>query len=407
MDLGACPSIAGLSILFLGVAACGGRAPLPATPGASHAIDAPAGDAEALCARHPVAAEASTFFRSAAIEDVDSIDLPGDGDLWPSCSAGDRLYAAWGDGFGFDPDHSGHRPDLGIASLTGAPSDAAAMRGENLAQDRGTSQSLFRIWTKGPYYQKPTGMLCRGGRIYLAVQDINFETYDDVPAATIAVSDDGGRSWREGAAPMFSGWTFTTIMFLDFGVDGANAVDGYVYAYGLDHNWRSSKHVIDPQGLYLARIASGRDLLDRGNWEFYAGADAGGGPTWSRDEGAKRAVLVDCAHRYAKDGSKGYAVIAQGGVVYDAPLRRYIYTSWTEYTFEFYEAPAPWGPWRRFLSKDFGPPPWTARNHGGYGTSIPSRYISLDGKTMWVQSNTWSEGVDHNNFALRKLVVEP
>jgi hypothetical protein len=25
---------------------------------------------------------------------------------------------------------------------------------------------------------------------------------------------------------------------------------------------------------------------------------------------------------------------------------------------------------------------------------------------MWVQSNTWSSGVDHNNFALRKLVVE-
>src|SRR5208337_4299547 len=112
--------------------------------------------------------------------------------------------------------------------------------------------------------------------------DLNAATYDDVPAATIAVSDDRGVTWKEGALPMFSGAVFTTIMFLDFGVDADSAVDSYVYAYGLDHNWRASSHVLDPQGLYLARIEASQDLESRDSWEFYAGPDATGAPTWSR-----------------------------------------------------------------------------------------------------------------------------
>ncbi len=369
-------------------------------------VEAPAGDAERVCAQHPVYVETSTFFSSATIERANSIDLPSNGDLWPSCSSGDALIAAWGDGFGFNPDRSGKRPDIGVARLTGTAPSVAGLHGENLAQDTGAAQSLFRVWTRGPYYQKPTGMLCRGSKIYVAVQDLNAKTYDDVPAATIAVSGDGGVTWTEGPSPMFTGAVFTTIMFLDGGAPEGGA-DAYVYAYGLDHNWRASSHVLDPQGLYLARIAADRDVQDRAAWEFFAGLDTAGAPTWSRAIADKKAVLIDCTRRHVTPDSKGYAVIAQGGVVYDAPLHRYIYTSWTEYTFEFYEAPAPWGPWRRFLSQDFGLPPWTAQNHGGYGTSIPRRFISEDGKSMWVQSNTWSSGVDHNNFALRKLIVAP
>jgi hypothetical protein len=399
-------SALGLSCLTLSVAACGARPVAPSVPAEPTVVDAPAGDAETVCAQHPVYAEASTFFPSATIEDANSIDVPSNGDLWPSCSSGDALVTAWGDGFGFDPDHSGHRPDIGVASLAGTPWDVTSLHGVNLAHDTGAAQSVFRVWTRGPYYQKPTGMLCRGGKVYVAVQDLDYKTYDDVPAATIAASSDGGRTWAEGSSPMFTGAVFTTIMFLDGGAP-ADGVDAYVYAYGLDHNWRASSHVLDPQGLYLARIAADRDPQDRPSWELFAGLDAAGAPTWSRSIADKKAVLTDCTRRRVTPGTKGYAVIAQGGVVYDAPLRRYIYTSWTEYTFEFYEAPAPWGPWRRFLSKDFGLPPWTAQHHGGYGTSIPRRFISDDGKTMWVQSNTWSSGVDHNNVALRRLVVAP
>jgi hypothetical protein len=390
--------------LSLAVAGCG--APGAAAPSNSRqATDGPRGDAETICAQSPVFAETSTFFSSATVEDANSIDLPGDGDLWPSCASGDVVTFAWGDGFGFTTNRAGDRPDIGIASVRGLPWDAANMRGVNLVDDDRKRQSVFRVWTKGRYYQKPTGMLCRGDKRYVAVQDLDATTYDSAPAATIAVSEDGV-AWTAAATPMFVDWTFTTIMFLDFGADSQNAVDGYVYAYGLDHNFRASKHVIDPQGLYLARIPADQDLRRRDNWEFFTGLDADANPTWSRSIDDKKAALVDCTRRRETKDYDG-SVISQGGVVYDAPLKRYIYTSWTEYTFEFYEAPAPWGPWRRFLSKDFGLPPWTAQHHGGYATSIPSRYVSEDGRTMWVQSNTWSAGVDQNNLALRKLVVVP
>jgi hypothetical protein len=41
-----------------------------------------------------------------------------------------------------------------------------------------------------------------------------------------------------------------------------------------------------------------------------------------------------------------------------------------------------------------------------YGTSIPSKFISVDGKTMYVQSNVCCVGYDYH-FALRKLYVQP
>lgn len=100
-------------------------------------------------------------------------------------------------------------------------------------------------------------------------------------------------------------------------------------------------------------------------------------------------------------------VLSQGGVVYNKPLDRFIYTSWTEYTFEFFEAPAPWGPWRLFHRKDFGAYPWTETKMGGYGATIPSRFISADGKTMYIQDNTFVGGARNYGFALRKMVVEP
>jgi hypothetical protein len=89
--------------------------------------------------------------------------------------------------------------------------------------------------------------------------------------------------------------------------------------------------------------------------------------------------------------SDGCSVLSQGGVVYNAPLRRYLYTSWTEFTHEFYEAPNPWGPWKLFLHKDFGPYPWwgdgsaIGLKNGGYATTLPSKFISADGRRMWMQ----------------------
>ncbi|SFB11848.1 hypothetical protein SAMN04488072_107128 [Lentibacillus halodurans] len=359
--------------------------------------------------------ENSTFFSTAYIEESDSYNTESQGDLWASCwSDDDNLYAANGDGDGFtvNPPNEPNIPpahenlnDIAVSKIQGQPGN---LNGETVAM----SEEIGQVWNDPAHYnKKPTGMACVDGDIYLAVQDLSRD-FNDVPSATILKSTDKGKTWSwDESAPMFDDYTFTTIMFLDYGKDYGNAKDNYVYAYGLDNNWRDSfnDRVEDPTNLYLARVSKSR-IMDRSTWEFYSG-DANGEPEWSNDINDKKAVLQDerkiYQDTYFSDSPQDMTVISQGNVVYNKPLERYIYTSWTEYTFEFYEAPSPWGPWKRFMTKDYGAYPWTDTKNGGYATTIPSKFISDDGKEMFVQSNTFMGEVNNYNFSLRKLTVEP
>jgi hypothetical protein len=344
----------------------------------------------------------STFFATAAEESFSTYQLFSDGDLWPSCWADDgNLYAANGDGTAFT--HAASRYDMAVSVIRGMP---PGLTGRTIATDVGSN------WSGNHYNRKPTGMLCIHGTIYLAFQNLTLN-FVDVPAASIAKSTDHGKTWTwDKAAPMFGtpaqpdgplAYKFTTIFFLDYGKNSRDAVDDYVYAYGLDKNWRSQ------QALYLARVPA-KSIQMRSAWEFYAGTNAAGDPSWSRDIVQKTAVLTDDRLLYtttldagAKACEDSHKVIAQGGVVYDAPLKRYLFASWSCTTHEFYEASHPWGPWRHFLSTDFGLLK-TARNYGQYGTSIPSKFISADGRTMYLQSNVWGHSYA---FALRKLFLQP
>ncbi|MEV4357267.1 FG-GAP-like repeat-containing protein [Nonomuraea sp. NPDC049625] len=356
----------------------------------------------------------SPFFSTVQIDSGATVGAPaaGDnrnhGDLWPNCwSDDDNVYTAYGDGIGF----AGTYSDIGVARISGMPGNLTGAQlpiGDNVGQ----------VWTAN-HTRKPTGMACVGGTLYLAVQDLAFD-FDDAPAATIAKSTDHGRTWTwDRSGPMFGNGVFTTIMFLDYGKAYGNAPDGYVYAYGLDHNWRDSfaNRVPDPVDLWLARVPKDQ-VQNRSAWEFVSGFAASGAPTWSADIGRRVAVMHDDRRIYqdvyTANRAKNLTVLSQGGVVYNKPLNRYLYTSWTEYTFEFYESPTPWGPWKHFSGKDFGGYPWTTTKHGGYATTIPSKYISADGKSMWLQSNVCPCGGGFPDgqhwaytFSLRKMRLEP
>ena len=54
------------------------------------------------------------------------------------------------------------------------------------------------------------------------------------------------------------------------------------------------------------------------------------------------------------------------------PRRRWGVTRW-----EFYHAPAPWGPWTLFFCQEFEQEAW-------YNPSIPSKFISEDGRILWI-----------------------
>lgn len=331
-----------------------------------------------------------------------------DGDLWPSCWSDDgNLYAAWGDGKGFDLD--GEFSDIGVARISGEPGDLA---GVNLAQ----GDDVGPIWAESGYNRKPTGMVCVGDTIHLAVQDLALD-FNDVPNATIVTSTDGGRTWTwDEDEPMFDDHTFTTMWFADFGQGGEWAPDDYVYVYGLDGNWRDSfnDRVDDPADVFLARVPRDK-VADRGAWRFYAGTKGPHGKLrWSDNIDERRPVLHDTRRVYQQMLEAGFAhdmtVLSQGHVLYNEPLGRYLYTSWTEYTLEMYESPTPWGPWSRMSSHDFGGYPWGPEQHAGYGATIPSKFLSDDGQTMMLQSNVCPcapSGTPVYRYSLRQVDLVP
>lgn len=376
-------------------------------------------------------AASSDFFAVAHVGAAATLSTSSDGDLWPSAWADDgALYTACGDGTGFAQDDFA---DIVVNRIEGHP--RTGLEGARLAAGREVSP----VWTDpATFNSKPTGMVAVDGNgdgrdeLYLAVQDLRCgespDTFNTAPAAGIVCSEDYGRTWDQGSGVMFTG-EFTTVMFLDFGQSNSGVsvlgdCEPMVYAYGLDHNWRTSYSgaVPDPVDLFLARVPA-RAVQDRDAWEFFAGHRADGRPMWSVHLQDRIAVLTDRRRTSRWPSLPGVSprpdgtMIAQGGVVYNAGLRRYLYSSWTEYTFEFYEAPAPWGPWRHFLRRDFGPlsgwlgPKVDLAHHGGYATTIPSKFISSDGRDAWVQSNWFYRAGSYPGnsyqFSLRPLRLDP
>lgn len=380
----------------------------------------------------------STFFSTIAEESYSTLQLTSsNGDLWPSCWADDgNLYTANGDGNGFSNTFYPMAINKIVGNLPGS------LTGSWLAGDVG------RVYVTGapnPYTDKPTGMLCIDNVMYLAFQNINENTFNDAPAASVIMSSDHGLTWSQApASPMFgtpyaynsggpsspNAYLFTTIFFLDYGQNSTNNPlnDGYVYAYGLDNDWS------DQQAMYLARVPHA-SVLDRSTWTFFSGTNSNG-PTWTADITAKTPVLLDQSLRYPQmyadpnstcpatepvnpQGTtvNGQTVIAQGGVTFDKPLNRYIFASWSCVSHELYEAPNPWGPWSHIemgrtsassnptATTDFGTLHLT-QNRGQYGTSIPSKFISADGLSMYLQSNVCCSGNSYN-FSLRHLYLQP
>jgi hypothetical protein len=274
-------------------------------------------------------------------------------DNWPLTWGGDdRLYTAYGDGWGFEP-RVERKLSLGLARIEG---DAESFTGENWRA--ATAEQVGQ----GAEGKKASGMLMVDGVLYMWVRNAGN--------AQLAWSEDRGLSWA------WADWKFTTSFgaptFLNFGRDYAGSRDDYVYVYSHDDD--SAYEPADR--MVLARVLRTR-VKQRGAYEFFAGLGSAGQPTWSADVAWRDSVFTHTGRCY------------RSGISYDAAIGRYLWVQiLPESTdsrgprfqggFGVYDAPEPWGPWTTvYFTEDWDVGP-------GETASFPTKWMRDGGRTLYL-----------------------
>ena len=309
------------------------------------------------------------------------------GDLWTATWADDdNVYAASDDSTGID---KAANSNLALNRFTGGmPPGIRGVTVNPMRQFGGWGE----IRKEDGAMWKACGLACIDGVLYMSVsRHLNpdyapwiQQTWD----ASIIKSSDHGATWTSAIAPnlnesMFPGRNFSTPFFVSYGKDGAGATDDYIYAVSNDGSWNNGNLMT------LGRVR--RDRVTRLNprdWEFVHGYDGKGGVVWQPRHDSAVHIFYHPGHT------------SMTGVHYIPPLGLYVLPQW-HYTqlddearrwkatcFEFYYAPAPWGPWTLFHTQHFEPEGW-------YNPSIPPKYISGDGKSMWIfVAGDWTTAKD-------------
>src|SRR5262249_8651197 len=138
-------------------------------------------------------------------------------------------------------------------------------------------------------------------------------------------------------------------------------------------------------------------IHEREAYEFFAGLDEAGQPTWTRDLARRAAVITNPGRCY------------RNGVTYNAALRRYLLVHPVSGAasrdrqgnidvrfsggLAIYEAPEPWGPWTTaFFAErwDAGP---------GDAASFPTKWMGADGRTLYLVFS------GDDSFSVRKATL--
>jgi hypothetical protein len=289
--------------------------------------------------------------------------------------------------------------NLCINKLEGMPPD---LSGETI-----NPMAVFGVMTEtGPDlgHWKACGMTSVGDDLFVSVSRMHYmrapywkqQAWD----SSLIKSSDGGATWTPAphfGRAMFPGQNFATPGFIDYGRDVTNAPDGadrYLYALSTTGHWNNG-HSVTLGRVLRSKVA----LLDPGDWQFAHGFYPDARPdltekpwedlVWrSRHEtafpvhesagrcGATNATWVPALNLYIMPQWHYPSILERG-----QPER------WQHSRWEFYSAPAPWGPWSLFLTHDFDP-------EGFYNPLFASRFVSEDGTRMWFLTcgdfDTWN-----------------
>jgi hypothetical protein len=242
-----------------------------------------------------------------------------------------------------------------------------------------------RAWKSGAFY-------CQGGVLYLAVHRVKYGTPQLNGAGHIIRSTDKGATWtnhlgqtntpppNDGNA-MFPGAPGFCPYFVEHGKDGAPGpaavgADTYVYAIDTD-SFFNGNYVV------LGRVPRG-SIMTKSAWQFYkgpapvSGTEGNQASNWGTFAEAKPILNAPnrtsfCEMRYVP-GLQKYLLLSY---YYPGDGPTAIYGKSTSTQFTFFQSDTPWGPWSQFFTKTWAP-------EGFYIPTAPSKWMSSDGKSMWL-----------------------
>lgn len=278
----------------------------------------------------------------------------------------DHQYTTWGDGGGFGGTNDDGRVSLGFGRVEGSKDD---YRG-------------FNVWGgKNPvspaaFPGKSYGIISINGVLYAWRSGAASECFD---LEELYKSTDHGATWEFTGVrftpenfPRSKGFFCTT--FLQFGRDYQGAIDGYVYMYAPEAKDTSNWNVQHPGEITLLRVPKEK-LTSQASYEFFAGTDSTGAPTWTTDVSMRKAVFSD-----APNG------VMRTSVIYNSGLDRCILITQQVDRFQkgnghigIYDAPAPWGPWTTVLFKNAWKTPLHTASKTVYW-NFSSKWMSPDGR---------------------------
>lgn len=244
---------------------------------------------------------------------------------------------------------------------------------------------------------KSSGCTFIDGALYLVVARHKYGEDGDDPHrrqtaqnASIIKSTDLGKSWTRPAevnyqAPMFPGRRFATPYFIEFGHEGWGQakVGDSIYALSNNGFWDCGDDMV------LGRVARSKiGFLNGSDWQFYTGGDGLHARSWTENMDHAKPVLE-------KAGGLGMT-----GAVYLHAHKRYFMIGWyypagggkikgaaTHTIWDFYDAPRPWGPWKRIGSYDSQP-------SGYYSPEVCPKFQTPD-KVYAFTAGNWNSPPDY------------
>ncbi len=314
-------------------------------------------------------------------------------DTWyPSWAADGNLYSPWTDGNVNGLHSSSAGPDATTGHATILGDDPMKL----IVTNHGVFKSSPRpyegrypcgslvfggVWYYGTYCLHPSGRVDRDGIPY------NWPWLG--PFVGFRWSTDLGRTWTETPCtpekPLFGEQALNgepvkigAPHFVDFGKNMQHSPDGkaYLVAHGASHGPTGRRFAynswITADEIYLARVTPAvENMNDPAKYEFFAGHDQGGRPTWTKKLSEARPIA-------SWPDNMGCVTMT-----YDPPLKKYLMcvtdggNTVSRYNTYILESDSITGPWNLVTyMKHFG--------EQAYFVNIPSKFIQDDGRTLWL-----------------------